>query len=314
MKNWHILKRVLLPVDESKHSKKAVTFAGRFLKNFSEDLSEITLLHVVRLSYLSTHMKIDLRAEFIKESEMFKKLKAQFLEEKIKPFLNQYEKILRKSGIETEINQKIEEGDPGNEIIEILSKEDYSTVMLSRRGMSKIRSLVLGSVPTKLLYHLKKEDIYFIGKKFSKDSINPISSILIPVDGSEYSKRAVEHAVYIAKKVKDIKKIKILKVIDVDFYYKRIDQGIDPEKEAEEIIAEARKKIIEESIPEELVLTQISRGIPAQEIIKDVRENQYDLVIIGRKGRSHLKDLVIGGVSSAVIYHCQEPTIVVINF
>ena len=315
MKDTYTFKKVLLPVDESIFSKRAAIFAGKFLRYFSKELSELTILHIIRPGYLTTHKKrVDLRVEFFKKTELFKKLKDEFLNEKIKPFLDTYEKILKDLGFTAKINKRVEEGEPGNRIIEILSKEDYSTVFLSRRGIGLTESLVMGSVSTKVVYNTRKQIVYLIGEKFSEEKEISNLKILIPVDGSEYSKKAVEHGVYLVKRiVKKIKEVKLLRVINLDVYYERLEQGIDPEKEAEETLLVSRKKFLDEYIPDKLIHTQILIGIPSEEIIKEIKENAYDLVILGRRGRSPLKDLIMGGVSSAVIYNCKEPTIAIIN-
>ena len=315
MKDICTFKKVLLPIDESIFSKRAVIFAGKFLKHFSKELSELTILHVIRPGYLTTHKKrVDLRVEFLKKTELFKKLKEEFLNEKIKPFLDTYEKILKDLGFTAKVNKRVEEGEPGNRIIEILFKEDYSTVFLSRRGIGLTESLVMGSVSTKVVYNTRKQIIYLIGEKFSEEKEISDLKILIPVDGSEYSKKAVEHGVYLVKRIaKKIKEVRLLRVINLDVYYERLEQGIDPEKEAEETLSVSRKKFLDEYIPDKLIHTQILIGIPSKEIIKEIKENAYDLVILGRRGRSPLKDLIMGGVSSAVIYNCKEPTIAIIN-
>jgi len=316
VKEFYTFKKVLFPVDESVFSKRAIIFAGKFLRYFAKEFSELTILHVIRPGYLIKHKeRIDLRVEFLKKTEHFKKLKKEFLNEKIKPILDTYEKILKDLGFTPKINKRVEEGEPGTKIIEILFKEDYSTVFLSRRGLGLTKSLVTGSVSTKVVYNTRKQIVYLIGEKFSEGKEIFDLKILIPVDGSEYSKKAVEHGVYLVKRiVEKIKEVKLLRVINLDIYYERLEQGIDPEKEAEEILLVSKKKFLDEYIPEKLIHTQILVGIPSEEIIKEIKENGYDLVILGRRGRSPLRDLVMGGVSSAVIYHCQEPTIVIINF
>ncbi len=315
MKTLYTFQKILLPVDESEFSKRAIVFAGNFLQYFNSELSEITLFHVIRTGCLTKHeTRMDLRAEILKSSELFKKLKEQFLKDKIKPILDEYENILKNSGIKAEITQRIEEGNPGNEIIKLLSEEEYTSVFISRRGMSLSESLLIGSVSTKVVYNTKKQVVYLIGEKFSKKQKDPVSKILILVDGSEYSKKALEHGVYVVKRLKEkIKEIKLLRVINLDVYYKRISQGITPEKEAEEDLLLAKKKFLDEYIPEKLLQMQILIGIPSKEIVKYIKENNYDLVVMGRRGRSPLKDLVMGGVSSAVVYHCKEPAIAIIN-
>uniref|UniRef100_A0A7V4JQ08 Universal stress protein n=1 Tax=Thermodesulfobacterium geofontis TaxID=1295609 RepID=A0A7V4JQ08_9BACT len=302
--------KVLLPVDESKNSLRAVKFAGVLLRGIES--SNITLLYVMAGGYLSEHMKnIDFRAELIKSSEIFKRIREKNIEENIMPFLLDYEKILKDVGFNGLIEKRIEEGDPGNKIIEIVSKESFQTVMLARRGMSELKGFFLGSVSSKVLHGLINYNIYLVGEKVSE--VNPASDILLPVDGSEYSTKAVEHAVCLAKVIKGINKITILRVINISFYLERVREGIDPEEEAKEILYKAKKRFLDEEVNEDLIETKISVGFPKEEIIKEIKEGNYNLVIMGRKGRSALKDLVLGGVSSTVINKCFEPTIAIIN-
>ncbi len=125
--------------------------------------------------------------------------------------------------------------------------------------------------------------------------------------------KAVEHVVYLAKKVKSIQKITILRIINVSLYLERIRQGIDPEIEAEEILINAKRKFTSDGVSSELVNTKSIVGFPKDEIIKEIQEGGYDLIVMGRKGRSAIKDLVIGGVSSAVLNNCFEQTVAIIN-
>ena len=302
--------KVLLPVDESQNSLRAVKFAGALLKNIKA--SKVTLLHVMAGGYLSEHMKnIDLRTELIKETEIFKRIKEKHIKEDIMPFLLDYEKILKNSGFTGLIEKRIEEGDPGSKIIEIVEKENFQTVMLGRKGMSELKEFFLGSVSSKVLHGLINHNIYIVGEKIPEK--NPASKILVPVDGSEYSMKAVEHAVCIAKFVKNIDKITILRVINLPLYLERAREDINPEEEAKEILNKAKMKFLEEEVPQDLIETKISIGFPKEEIVREIKEGNYNLVILGRKGRSALKDLVLGDVSSAVINKCFEPTIAIIN-
>lgn len=302
--------KVLLPVDRSENSQRAIKFAGALLSGIEG--SGITILYVMSGGYLSEHMKnIDFRAELIKDTEVFKKIKAKHIEENITPFLKDYEKTLKDAGVKGEIAKRIEEGDPGNRIIEIASKENFQTVMLARRGMSELKSFVLGSVSNKVIHGLLNQNIYLIGQKISEQ--NPIARILVPVDGSEYSMKAVEHAVCLAKNVKGIKNITILRVINVSLYLERVRQGIDPEAEAEETLSKAKKILTDEGVEIGLIETKSVVGFPKDEIIKEVQEGSYNLIIMGRKGRSAIKDIVLGGVSSSVLNNCFEQTIAIIN-
>lgn len=299
--------KVLLPVDKSENSLRAVKFAGNMLKNFQ--VENITLFYVMTGGYLSEHMKnLDFRAELIKNSEVITKIKKRHVEENIMPFLSEYEGVLKNAGILGLIEKKVEEGDPGNKIIEFVERENFQTVILARRGISEIRSYFLGSVSNKILHGLTNRNIYLVGEKEGS-----IGDILVPVDGSEYSMKAVEHVVCLTKYVKEIRKVTLLRVINLSLYLERVQAGIDPEEEAKEILDKAKKRFLDQGIKEELIETKATVGFPKKEIVKEINQSGHNLVIMGRKGRSAFKDLVLGGVSSAVINECLEPTIAIVN-
>ena len=305
--------KVLIPVDRSEHSMRAVHFAGLLLSN-CESLFEVTLFHVITSKYLIDFLKsVHLKEKDLKDYEFLKKCKEKHIKESIEPLLNEYENTLKNAGFKETIKQKAEEGDPGSKIIEFAKEENFPTIIMARRGMSELKCILLGSVSTKVAYALKNQNIYIVGQKITEENNCPIPYILIPVDGSEYSMQALEHAVCLAGFVKGIKKITILRVINVSLYLEKIRHGIDPEEEAKEILIKGKNSFLKAGIPEESIETKIRVGVPAEEIIMDIEENKYNLIIMGRKGRSALKDLVVGGVSSAVLNRCIESTVAIIN-
>ncbi len=301
--------KILIPTDRSEHSKRAIKFASSLLHGFES--SEITILYVMEGGYLSEHMKnIDFRAELIKQSETFKRIRAKHIEESIMPFLLEYENTLKERGFKGSIARVIEEGEPGNKIIEKALREGFQTVIMARRGMSEWKGYILGSVSNKVIHGLYNSNLYIVGQKVPE----PFSlNTLLPVDGSEYSIKAIKHAACIASKISAIKKLTILRVINVSLYLERVRQGIDPESEAEEILKEAKKILIEKGVSENLIETKSKLGFPKDEIVKEIENGGYNFVVMGRKGRSALKNIVLGGVSSSVLNQCLDPTIAIIN-
>ncbi len=301
--------KILIPVDRNEHSKRAIKFASELLSGVED--SGITILYVMKGGYLSEHMKnIDFRAELIKQSETFKKIRAKHIEENIMPFLTDYETTLKEKGFKGSIAKLIEEGEPGNKIIEIAMHGGFQTLIMARRGMSDWKGYILGSVSQKVINGLYNANIYIVGQKVPE----PLTlNVLLPVDGSEYSMKAVKHTACMASKISAIKKITIFRVINVSLYLERVRQGIDPETEAEEILKKSKKMFMDEGVSENLIETKSKLGFPKDEIIKEIEEGGYNLVVMGRKGRSALKDIVLGGVSSAVLNQCIDPTIAIIN-
>jgi nucleotide-binding universal stress UspA family protein len=309
------IKKILLPVDGSEHSKWAVQFAGYLGASLGKNLTELVLLRVVTGRYMSRYMPyVDFRADLLKLSDSFKEFKKEHIEKNVKPTLDEGEKILRDLGIEVDIEKLIVEGEPAHEIIRIAEEKEFSTIIMARRGLSEIIEFLLGSITSKVVHAASRQTVYIVGHKILKDKKCPIPKVLIPVDGSSYSMRGVEHAACLAAELKaSMDEITILRVINLALFEKRLKEGIDPEEEAEKILEEAKAVFLQAEVSESLIKTKVRLGQPSEEILKEAKEEDYSLIIMGRKGRTAIKDIILGGVSSTVLHRCQNPTIAIVS-
>jgi nucleotide-binding universal stress UspA family protein len=307
--------KILLPIDGSELSKRAVQFAGCLGTSLSERLSGLDLIRVVSGGYLARHISyVDFRAEVLKESEAFKRIREEYIEENIKPLLDESEKILMGTGIRIRIEKLIKDGDPATEIIKVADEGNYSAIIMAKRGLSEIKGFLLGSVTNKVVHAATRQTVYIVGQRILKDKICLIPNVLIPVDGSPYSMKGVEHAACLAKDLKaSMSKITLLRVINLSLYMQRLKEGIDPEEEAGKILEEAKAVFLKVDIPEGLIITRVRLGIPSEEILKEAEAEDCNLIIMGRKGRTALKDLLLGGVSSTVLQRCQNPTVAIVS-
>ena len=307
--------KILLPVDGSKHSKRAVQFAGYLGASMGKSLTSITLLHILTGGYLSRHMEnVDFRTKVLTESEVFKRIKETHINQDIKPFLYEDEKLLRDSGIEATIERLIREGEAANEIIKAADEGTFSTIIMARRGLSTLKGLFLGSVTGKVVHTATRQTVYIVGQRILKNKTCPIPRILIHVDGSSHSMMGVEHAACLTANFgTPMNKITLLRVINLALYAGRFREGIDPFDEARETLEKAKAVLIEADVPEGLIVTQVKVGRPSEEIIKEAEEEDYNLIVMGRKGRTALKDLVLGGVSSTVLHRIQNATIAIVS-
>jgi len=307
--------RILLPIDGSEHSKRAVEFAGYLGSALGKSLTGIALLRIITGRYMSRNIPfVDFRAEILKLSDAFTKFKERHIEENIKPSLDESEKILRDTGTEAQIEKLISEGDPSREIVRIANEGNFSTIIMARRGLSEIVEFFLGSVTNKVVHGASKQTVYIVGQKILRDKEYSIQKILIPVDGSIYSMKGVEEAACLAVVLKEkIKKITLLRVINLALYVERIKEGIDPELEAQRILEDAKAIFLRAEVPENCIETKIRVGIPAEEILKDIEAEEYNIIVMGRKGRTAIKDFVLGGVSTTVLHRCQNPTIAIVS-
>ena len=307
------INKILLPVDGSEHSRRAVEFAGYLGTSLGKNLTDLALLRVISGRYLGRYMPyVDFHADLFKVSGSFKEYKKQHIEKSIKPSLDEGENILRGLGIGIDIEKLIEEGEPAHEIVRIADEKGLSTIIMGRRGLSDIMGVLVGSVTNKIAHAAIRQTVYIVGQKILRDKKCPVPNILVPVDGSSYSMKGAEHAACLAAELKaSMNSVTLLRVINLAVFEKRLKQGLDPEAEAEKILENAKSLFLQAEIPEDLISTKIRLGQPAEEIFKEA--DNYNLIVIGRKGRPAIKDFLLGGVSSTILHRCQNPTIAIVS-
>jgi nucleotide-binding universal stress UspA family protein len=149
-----------------------------------------------------------------------------------------------------------------------------------------------------------------------------ISKILAAVDGSEPSKRAFEHALFLAKECNA--SLLLVNIVDTferagsSTFSQRIFWNL---KELEEITKKIEEGEIEtmlrkfESQAKEYGIRDVStikqRGNAAEEILKIADKEKVDLIVLGSRGLSTAKDFLLGGVSHKVVHHAKCPVTVV---
>jgi nucleotide-binding universal stress UspA family protein len=152
---------------------------------------------------------------------------------------------------------------------------------------------------------------------------NAISKIMCAVDGSEHSFRAANYALLIAKKFGA--ELRLVHVIHNTGFTNPDDYGLydlESEEEKKSEIQEIReetgewlKRIKNNADQDESQLTKIdlvgtSTSVESA-IVNYAKRNLIEIIIIGATGRSGIKKLLVGGVTSAVINHAHCPVMVV---
>ena len=137
--------------------------------------------------------------------------------------------------------------------------------------------------------------------------------IIVPIDGSEVSKKAAKKALDLAQ-ASDIRVV-AMHVINVpDLPSLDAYPGALRYQEMHELIQKEGQLYLDEL--EELgkqmgvnVSKKLVEGHPAEEIIKEARED--DLIVIGSKGRTGLDRLLMGSVAENVARHASCPVMIV---
>lgn len=133
-------------------------------------------------------------------------------------------------------------------------------------------------------------------------------SILVAVDGSPASLKALTEAVGIARA--DGARLTLISVatlprwpIPFGPFATPLWTDADLERQAEEILEQA-----EALVPDDVrVSTFVGRGPAADAIVKRAECGQHDLVVIGSRGLGTVGACVLGSVSRAVVAHSPVP-------
>lgn len=59
---------------------------------------------------------------------------------------------------------------------------------------------------------------------------------------------------------------------------------------------------------------RIAMGDPAEEILREADGGQYEMIVLGGRGRSALQGLLLGAVSAKVLHHAKQPVLIVRNY
>ncbi len=135
-----------------------------------------------------------------------------------------------------------------------------------------------------------------------------VRSILVPVDGSESSRRAVRLAAEIARALPA--ELTLLHVVPVTEFPALIAEAeaTRGEAEAQVLLAESARLAGEHGVAPTVVLR---RGHVANQILRCATERSPDLIVMGTRGLRGAKGILLGSVSQAVSRRAKSEVVLV---
>lgn len=136
--------------------------------------------------------------------------------------------------------------------------------------------------------------------------------ILVAIDGSDNSKRALIKAKQHSERVDgEITILTVLEPISMGRYsYSELSkQEYDALENAAEAILIQSLKIIDDTTGE--IETKLKKGSPADEILKEAEDGDYDLIIMGCRGFNISSKTILGSVSHKVLNHTETDVLVI---
>jgi len=134
--------------------------------------------------------------------------------------------------------------------------------------------------------------------------------IVLPVDGSDSSTRAVKKALSLAKETSvDVIALHVMEFpylgsAELSYTYPRIMKM--RKREGNAVLEKVKKQGLKLGVH---VKTKLVEGIPDDQIIKEAKKDE--LIVMGCKGRTALSRILVGSVCEKVLHHSKSPVMVI---
>jgi nucleotide-binding universal stress UspA family protein len=146
-----------------------------------------------------------------------------------------------------------------------------------------------------------------------------IKNILVPIDGSDHSLKALDYALEFADKYSADLHIVIAYSVTAETF--TLIQRVVPRSMADSYqsdVKERNEQILSDAVqhahtthPYLKITKSIVHGRPADKIIEVAKERKMDLIIMGSRGIGGIKGMLLGSVADRVADHAECPVMIV---
>jgi len=203
------------------------------------------------------------------------------------------------------IKTRLEVGEPYEKIIEIAEEEKCELIVMGRRGLTGFERALMGSVTAKVIGCFKGRTLIV-----PVDTSVGWKKIIVASDGSKHSEAAVNEAINYAKSYGGF-----LNIINV--VYTNDEVSATAPSLVESMVQKAREHLesLKALAQSENVDADIfvKEGEPYQGITSLAEELGADTIVIGSRGKTALKTILMGSVTARVIGTAPCPVLVVNN-
>lgn len=230
------------------------------------------------------------------------------------------------AGVTVETIQNV--GTPGSLICQLAQDLNIDLIVMGRRGYSGFSELLLGSISNYVLHHAPCTVMLVQGEKV-KESKMMFSKILVALDYSDMSRAVFDQAVALAKATgAELMLLHVLCSFDTD--YPNISIFPEINTLSPDLYEEAMQRYAQQWQEFERHNLSVIRGFaheaedagvkvdytqfladPATTICSVAKTWEADLIMVGRRGRRGLSELLLGSVSNHVTHHAGCSVLVV---
>lgn len=282
---------VLVATDGSKFGMWALEWVSRF--PFTQ-APIVKVLHVVDVSAIRAPFMVQ---PVVAGTERFIKAEIARLETQAKTTKLEATEVLKSLQLSGRV--VIQRGSVAATIVKSATR-GVQLVALGSRGLDAVDRFMLGSVSTYVIHHVSCSVLVV------REAPRPLRQVVLAIDGSPPSKKAVQFLVRSMRPVKNARDDEPITVTVVH---------VMPFLKYPEL-REAGKALVEECAKKLLlagyVVEQSSKlGNPADEILNIAEERHADLIVTGAKGLGAIGRFLLGSVSTRVVQHATCSVLVV---
>lgn len=274
--------RILVPIDFSELSEKALEVAQKYAKLFN---GKITPFHAhVPISELDEPYGLGLSTKMYDDYEQIESTLRDKLDIVAK-------KIVDPSHLKPGI---IAMGNPAQAIID--ASEDYDYIIMSTHGRTGFTRFLLGSVAEKVL-RLSHIPVMVVE---DKSDTGAFKKLLVTTDFSDNAATAYPYAVQLAKKTGA--SIDLLHVLSFD-QFDDDESDVSIKEIREERLEIVSKEYFHDVSGRVKPIVLISDDTPHEAIYKHVKKTDYDLIIMATVGRTGINYMMMGSTTANVVRH-----------
>jgi nucleotide-binding universal stress UspA family protein len=304
--------RILLPLDGSQRSLETIRHLAT-MKPFQR--YRMVLYHVFN-SVPECYWDLSKEPKSVKTAVHVKAWERE-QRETIGAMMNEARRILIQSGFDEESVKVVIQNRKQGIARDIIKQahNNYTAVMIRRRGAGAIRSMIVGSVASKLIEHLTFAPLLIMGKQ------KPTGRILIAMDSSDGAMRALDFAaIHFGGHDYDVQLLHVIRGSgDVALKHPQLRTSQECHQMAiktiNTVFKEAHTRLIANGFSNNQISQSIITGAfsRAATIAKVAKEERFHTIVVGRRGLSRPRSFAIGRVSSKVIHMARGLSVWVIN-
>lgn len=280
-------KKILVALDAGKFEESLQKHTALFANKL--DAKQILGIHIVPVLKIADSVTVDARHPLTPAAPA-----VEMIREKIEEQTN----ILKKCCHHAEVGIAIREGQPYQALVKLAREMDADLLVMSRKEHSSGSGITAKKIARKL-----DCDLLFVPERLS----TTIESILVAVDFSENSARALEKALYLADRLSLRQKLSCLHIMDNPPLSRAGDMDIYKlsGKSVLEISRERYERFLKEyeldgSRLEPLFVESWDED-PGLTIRSTAHEMGADLVVMGAQGHSAIQRFFLGSVTENLV-------------